>query len=201
MRRPTYGRSRVSAHVWQGVVRLLLDAAAGRRAGKFWGAEVLSYAVVVAAGEGLAKIVRMLVTAEGEGRQQHWARARLSDMPALFSAASRGSIPTVAVLLAAGADEQARDDDGHRASDFAGMSLPTDEINAASKTSAVKRTLERAPAFRARSWAWAAEVVSPQGRGAAGATAGGLRELSTAPAGVRIFRPRNQRFFTTRFNR
>lgn len=136
---------------------------------------------------------RRPATALGEGPPERHAGP--------FSAASRGSIPTVAVLLAAGADEQARDDDGHRASDFAGMSLPTDEINAASKTSAVKRTLERAPAFRARSWAWAAEVVSPQGRGAAGATAGGLRELSTAPAGVRIFRPRNQRFFTTRFNR
>ena len=199
-RRPKYAIYVLSL-VSQSMVRMLLDATAGRRAGKFWGTEALSLAIIVAAGEGLAKIVQMLVTSEGASRQQHWARVRVSDMSALFSAASRGSVPTVAVLLAAGADELARDNDGQRASDYAGMTLPVGGAAAASKTSAVKRTLQRGAAFRARSWAWPTVVVSEQG-GGGGTPAGGVHESSQTPAvGVRIFRSRNSRLYTKRLTR
>eukprot|EP00752_Nemacystus_decipiens_P006567 g5913.t1 len=184
----------------EGLVRIMLDAVAGRRAGKFWGAEALSHAVVMAASDGCAKIVKMLVTAEGESRQQHWARARRSDMSALCHAALSGSATTVAVLLAAGADELAGDNDGHRASDYAGMSLREGKINKRERTSAVKRTLARAPAHRARSWVWTTAVDAARG-GRAGTGAGGTRESRLTPVGVRIFRPRNPRFFTTRFDR
>lgn len=60
--------------------------------------------------------------------------------------------------------------------EYAATRLPAENINADnSKTSAVRRTLESAPAFRARSWAWSAAVISSFIAGCAGAsvTAGG----------------------------
>lgn len=182
---------------------MLLDATPGRRAGKVWGTEAFSHAVILAGGRGLAKIVNMLIKAEGEGRQRHWARVNVGDMMPLFGAAVIGSFTTVGVLLAAGADENTRDADGHPASDYAAMGLPAHDTSADSKASAVKRTLQRAPAYRARSWAWSAAAISSGRGGAAAATAAGeLRESSLVPAiGVRLFRSRDPRFFTTRFSR
>lgn len=137
----------------QSLVRVLLDPAAGRRASKFWGTEVLSHPILAAATDWLARIVSILITCEGEGRQRHWARVCPSsgDMRPLFGAASKGSVATVAVLLAAGADELARDNQRQRAGDYAGLRLPADDVYADGKTSAFSGSLERAPAFRARS--------------------------------------------------
>lgn len=188
--------------VSQRMIRMLLDATPGRRAGNVWGTEAFSHAIILAGGRGLAKTAHMLITAEGEGRQRRWARVNVGDMMPLFGAAVLGSFTTVGVLLAAGADENTRDADGHPAGDYAAMGLPAGDTSAGSKASAVKRTLQRAPAYRARSWVWSAAVVSSQRGGAAAAAAiEGLHESSPPPLGVRVFRQRGPRFFTTRFTR
>lgn len=183
---------------------MLIDASSGPRVEDFWGTGIVSYAIEVAASEGLAKMVEMLLMAEGEDRQKHWATVRATNIPALLRAAACGSAPTMGVLLAAGADEETRDHTGRCASEFAGMMLPVDTTTTNSKIAAVRRTLKRAPAYRARSWAWSTAEVSPEcGGDAAAATAAGRvrRDSSRSPVGVRVFRPRHQLFFTTRFQR
>lgn len=182
---------------------MLLDASP-ERLEDFWGTDNVAYAIELGAGHGLAEMVNILLSAEGEDRQQYWAKARSTNIPAILRAAACGSAPTIGVLLAAGADEQTLGNDGRCASEYAGIMLPVDNTTTDGKISAVRRTLERAPAYRARSWAWSISEISPQGAGAAGgasAASATRRESAPTPAGVRIFRPKGQRLFTTRFDR
>ena len=117
-----------------------------------------------AARKGRAGIVRMLLLAEGEERQQHWARCCYKEDPVLHCAVSFGNISAARVLLAAGADEMAENDEGRWAREVIGFNAPSLQRDPAKK-GAIVRMLERGPAFRARSFLW------PPGTGAAAAAA------------------------------
>eukprot|EP00752_Nemacystus_decipiens_P008311 g7429.t1 len=196
----------------EGVVRIMissksnLDAVGGRL--------ILPRAMCLATFEDRARILHLLLNVEGEGRRQFWARqvprfagdkrnvpalrvASIEGLSSLHRAASHGAFRSVRLLLAAGADEMARDPLGHRASDGLGATMPPGAKDPGMKCAAVARELRRAPAFRARSWTWPARVECGEG-GAGGNHASGDTAMVLAspvptyraPLGVRIFRPR-----------
>lgn len=65
--------------------------------------------------------------------------------------------------------------------------------NLDNQTAAMRRILERAPACRARSWAWPVDAAGPDVSGADASV--------KAPFGVSIVRPMNEKFFTVRLTR
>lgn len=135
----------------------------------------------------MPRILDALLGVEGERRKKHWAREIAGNIPILHHACMYGSLPTVAVCLAAGADEKFVNSTGMRAGDIAGIYAPPNKKNQDRLGAAIRRKLDRGPAFRARSWAWALKARAASGK--------------LASAGVRVFRPRNDRFFSTRFAR
>lgn len=169
-------------------VRLLLDE--GMDA--VGGIPAMSMALQLAIEGRRVAILQMLV-AVGVGAdvsEEHWARHTLDDagVPALHYAAAFGSLSTVHVLLAAGADETAPSSDGKRASDVVGQGRP------AAEEAAICRMLERGPAFHASSWLWLVGVDSALG--------GTPAVRNQGPSlGVRVFRRENRRVFPTRFAR
>ena len=176
-----------------GVVRILL----AQDFEVLGGANVVASSLRVAVDQGFAKIVRMLLDAQGESQREHWANSRFNGNPALALASCYGSLATVNVLLAAGADETAVCDVGGAiASDVIGLMPPGGERASKKKSAAIFRSLERGPAYRARSWAWVANGEDTVTAGAAGAgagaattTVGKLSTLHSWGTAVRIFRP------------
>lgn len=93
----------------------------------------------------------------------------MHDKTVLHWAAANGKLDSVRVLLAAGAEEAAMDLKGHLPRDIVGDTVDVegipdeetlDHINMG--LAAVRRELERGPAFRSPSWAWPAQrVVNP----------------------------------------
>ncbi|CAN0027811.1 unnamed protein product [Ectocarpus sp. 4 AP-2014] len=138
----------------QEVVRVLLT---DRGMEAIDGPDVIPRAVGAAASsrKGSASIVRMLLCAEGHEREVHWARCRYKEDPVLHCAVSFGNISATRVLLAAGADETAENEDGRPAREVVGFNAPSLQRDPAKK-GAIVRMLERGPAYRARSWAWPA---------------------------------------------
>ena len=119
------------------------------------GAEAIPRAMgaAAAARKGRAGIVRMLLSAQGERRQRRWARCRFKDDPVLHCAVSFGNMSAARVLLAAGADETAENNEGRLARDVIGFNAPSLQRDPGKK-GAIVRMLERGPAFRARSFCW-----------------------------------------------
>ncbi|CAN0135296.1 unnamed protein product [Scytosiphon promiscuus] len=146
------------------VVRVLLTEQGMQAIG---GSEAIPRAVgaAAAARKGRAGVVRMLLSAEGRERRQHWARCVFKGDPVLHCAVSYGNISAARVLLSAGADEAAENDDGRPAREVVGFNAPSLQRDPAKKR-AIARMLERGPAYRARSWAW------PAGAHAAGHACG-----------------------------
>ncbi|CAN0414062.1 unnamed protein product, partial [Hapterophycus canaliculatus] len=140
------------------------------------GSEAIPRAVgaAAAARKGRAGIVRMLLSAEGREREQHWARCFFKGDPVLHCAVSYGNISAAKMLLSAGADETAENDDGRRAKEVIGFNAPSLQRDPAKK-GAIVRMLERGPAYRTRSWAWPAGVYTAGHSCSAGSDAGSTR--------------------------
>ena len=155
------------------------------------------------------RLLALLLRSEGEELQRSWARSRvLGEGRLLHGAASRGTVGMLSVLLAAGADEAQLDDHGRTASEVVGTVTLIDDDPAEHR--AKRRVLRRAPAFRARSWAWRCDaktappsLPAPPGNGVVGSSGGvadAPRKRKLLP-GVRIYRPANDRFFVQRIGR
>ena len=151
------------------------------------------------------KILKVLLDVEGEDRQENWARSMFSHFPVLHHAVVFGTLATISVLLAAGADETDLNCRGETASEVmceAHGGRPKDPAEKA----ATFRMLARGPAFRARSWVWPGADVdegedededgadnveaSPRGSGA-----------PTSALGVRIWRSSTSRKYFVRLIR
>lgn len=132
-----------------------------------------------AARKGRAGIVQMLLLAEGEERQRHWARCCFKEDPVLHCAVSFGNISAARVLLSAGADEMAENTEGRWAREVIGFNAPSLQRDPAKK-GAIVRMLERGPAFRARSFLW------PPGTGATAVAAGGAHACAGGAAGAAV---------------
>lgn len=147
---------------------------------------------------GKAKMLERLISVEGKGRRRAWAECVMRHRPAIHLAAVWCSLRALSVLLAAGAKEGAMDSQGECASDVIGIALEPHQRDTRTEA-AISRMLQRGPAFRARSWAWSADVV------AAGAAAKSTEEAEPdAPLDVplAVYRPTcNARVFATRFSR
>jgi len=147
---------------------------------------------------GDARILRLLIGVEGEGKEQRWARQVVQGVPMLHGAAAFGSLAVVKALLAAGADETSVDSHGLRAGDVIGSRTP-DEDRDQSKETAIRRVLRQGPAFRARSWVW------PTRAGGAGGdrddSKGPAKRPGALPGGARVYRPTATRVFMTRVAR
>lgn len=132
-----------------------------------------------------ARILHMVLAAEGKERQTYWAnynqdinRGGLVYLVCL--AATCGLLANVKVLLAAGA--RATDGDsgeGLSARNIIGILSPEGNLDAREKD-AIDRAIQRAPAYLGRSWAWPVEEADVGDK---------------PPLGVLIFRPRSPNFF------
>lgn len=164
-------------------------------------------------------ILRTLLNAEGEEKQAMWTRQGGLAGFLLHYAAGNIVHAAVRVLLAAGADATATDSMGQRAIDVIGtMDIEHPPISPLSpriptrrrdpvEEAAIRRTLERAPAFRARSWAWPDRVDGGKGGGGESAAAGAGAVVSSgkgrkkASLGVRVFRTKDRKLFVRRIGR
>lgn len=130
----------------------------------------------------------MLLASMGGAERELEAGREINGVTVLNLAAACGSLATVRVLLSAGADETSVDTSGQRAADVVGLGQAPGEARDPDTEAAIRRALERGPAFRARSLAWEgrrSSVGSDRGRPAA---------ESRAPLGapVRLLRPRRR---------
>eukprot|EP00752_Nemacystus_decipiens_P006536 g5887.t1 len=144
---------------------------------------------------GDARILHLLISVEGEGRRRRWARKIMGGIPLLHAAAAFDSLAAVVLLLAAGADECLADGQGLRPCDIIGAQVVPSESRDEATEAAIRRALQRGPAFRARSWAWPTLAAVSGGGGD-----GSERAAAAVPGGVRIYRPK-RRLFMSRFNR
>lgn len=167
------------------IVRMLVDAGMDVIGG---GSMAILGAMRRAAQRRLARTLDVLLGVEGEARKRYWARELAGNIPILQHAAIHCSLATVHVCLAAGADENFVNPEGVKAAHVVGFIAPPNTKNPDELKAAIGRMLQRGPAFRARSWAWPRQT-----------DAGGGKPV--AHTGVRVFRPRNDRVFTTRFAR
>ncbi|CAM9171511.1 unnamed protein product, partial [Hapterophycus canaliculatus] len=118
------------------------------------GEEAIPNFLMCATTRGSSRVLRLVLAAEGEERQQYWARYRLLlGMPMICLAAGFGILPNVKVLLAAGAHELDCDPQGHFAAHCIGSLIQTGDPDPR-EVSAIERALQQGPAYRARSWAW-----------------------------------------------
>ncbi|CAM9490879.1 unnamed protein product [Ectocarpus sp. 12 AP-2014] len=175
------------------VVRVLLDRGVQAVGGEL----AMSYALRRSILKRFPRILQMLLAVEGEHKRTKWARLRHTDgTPALHFAAACESLAAASILLQAGAGEATTNGLDKDISCCVGAVLPANKRNP-DTTAAICRLLERGPAFRARSWAWAAE--SSEAPAASGTVCSMKRGRATLD--VRIFRPTGNQFFSTRFSR
>ncbi len=174
-----------------GVSRVLVETGLGA----IGGLEMIPHGIVYALKH--PRIVELLLEVEGEDRRQHWATCWLQGLQMLHYAAAYCALSSIPVLLALGADETSTEKlRGQTAIDVIGVKLPPSEIDEALED-AIDRTLQRGPAYRARSWMYPVTID-----GAADAT--DPARQPTEPVGVEIFRPKcitSNRCFTTRLAR
>lgn len=121
--------------------------------------------------------------------RRHFARWRFFNTPILNLAVSLGSLATVSVLLAAGADETTVDMKGRLASEDNSEGATNPAVK-----EAIFRMLRRGAAFRASSWEWPDGTRALAGdEGGVDATLHGGRRVESL--GVMIFRPRSKKTF------
>lgn len=150
------------------------------------GVDSLPGTLQIAVEKGYPRILRMLLNAEGEGRQRHWAMFRASSFPPLLHLAAKyEAMSCVSVLLAAAADETVVDFNGKRAVHVIGIRPPR-RARDPKRAEALRRVLARGPAFRARSWSWHAGPAPAAAATRASVTL--AEKKATASLGVRIFR-------------
>ncbi|CAN0151274.1 unnamed protein product [Laminaria digitata] len=150
-----------------------------------------------------AKILRLLLTVDGEEGRSEWANTSVEGRHLLHYGAGYCYPAAVSVLLEAGADEAARDLQGRTPGAVIGRLLEVgrgvEPQMVRGAEVAIRRMLQRGLAYRARSWAWPSDEEPGDGdtAGAAGGGRGGAAAaaISSPPAmktppvvGVRIFR-------------
>lgn len=175
------------------VVRTLLDVGLEAVGGLSVIPKALCHAVV----DRQPRILQRLISVEGEERRPHWARVWLEGTPLVHYAAGKAFTAGISVLLAVGADETVLSRTKVAGEDLIGWGIPEND-RAAVEVAAVGRMLERAPAFRARSWTWPSNrharttsVVVGGGAEAAPSPSGAPR----APLDACASRPRNRKHF------
>lgn len=162
-------------------------------------AEVVPLAAAMALTFGARRILRMVLDCTGEENRVRWIHASRAMAGPLLHYAAGYIVPgSISALLEAGADATATDAAGQRAIDVIGTMdrdnpplsplhprVPTRPRDP-DKEAEIRRTLLRAPAFRAVSHAWPAVVSEPASSSAA---PGRRRRRATPPVGVRVYRP------------
>lgn len=181
----------------ENIVRMLVGAGTGVIGG---GSVAILGAMCRASMRRMARILDVLLGVEGEAMKEHWARQVAGNIPILHHAVMHGSLTTVHVCLAAGADENFVNSTGLKATHVVGIYAPPNTKNPDELKAAIVRMLQRGPAFRAQSWAW------PLVMGGASVDASSATVLPTSRkpkslSGVRVFRPKKDTFFKTRFAR
>lgn len=180
-----------------GVVRVLINER-GIRAIGGWTAALPS-ALCTAVQAHQARILRLLLAASGEDRRSEWANTNVKGRHLLHYAAGYCCHAAVGVLLEAGAGEAARDSEGRIPRDVVGVDIGRgDGVRIdRGKEDDIRRMLQLAPAYRARSWAWVSDEDADAGGGGGGATSSA--GISSPPAvpkapltGLRIFRPKEK---------
>lgn len=145
----------------------------------------------------LPRILNLLLTVDGAERAKDWANFSAGGCPMLHYAGVRGNAATIGVLLRNGADETVVDRNGVTASVAVGTQMPGTGKRGAVEVAAMRRVLERGPAFRARSWWWPARSAALLRAGRDESV--GLRSSAARPAtaslGVKIYRPPNPERF------
>eukprot|EP00752_Nemacystus_decipiens_P002746 g2564.t1 len=147
-------------------------------------AQVIPNALACVKLRGVSRVLSLVLAAEGEERRAFWANHRLvSDKPVLSLAAGYGILSNVQVLLAAGALEtNTHSPEGATASANIGTLMGPGGSLDPEAEAAIRRELDRGPAYRARSLLWPSETeAAGDGRCA-------------EPLGVRIYRRTNPRF-------
>lgn len=150
----------------EAVVRVLLSDGMEAIGGA---AYCLPMGLAGAVGRGRARILHVLLNAEGEEKRSEWARLScFLGGPLLHYAAGYIKPRCVRLLLAAGANETETDGAGQRAIDVIGtMDVDNPAISPhsprissrfrdAKMEADIRRSLLRGPAFHARSWSWPA---------------------------------------------
>lgn len=118
--------------------------------------------------------------------------------PILHVAAKCCSIPAVHVLLGAGADTDNADTNGTLAIDQIGPLLPDDNRNGSTEE-AVRRMLQKGPAFRARSWAWPGTTDITLGGPSKAPSSSSAPVLKTSMRmGAQLFKPMGERLDISR---
>ena len=184
-----------------GVVRVLVNQGGMKAVG---GNAVLPNALYRAVRAHQARILQLLLAVHGEERRWEWANSAAQGRCLLHYGAGHCCPASVSVLLQAGADEAARDPEGHTPGDVIGACIRRDgELEGhRGKAVAIRLMLPRGPAYRARSWAWPSEgeaygVGGSSDNGTAAAAAAAAAAVLSSPPGVnapsvkgvRIFRP------------
>lgn len=164
---------------------------------------VLPPAIETAVLNAWTRILHRLLSGEGEDRRAFWANhATGGPAPNLFSAASQSRLPIVGVLMANGANENARDLGGQKALDFVGFtSRICKTAEPVEANAAIHRTLERGPAFCSHSWADPSFFAVDARRGGGDGAGGARGDLPAGGAGrdmvrVRIYRPKGGNIFS-----
>lgn len=124
-------------------------------------------ALTCAITQGRGRILRMMLNITGEENSAKWADSDWGLAGSLLHYSCGYILPaSVSALLAAGANESAADEAGQRPIDVIGTmdmrNPPLSPLHPRTPTrfrdpvkeAEIRRTVERAPAFRARSWAW-----------------------------------------------
>ncbi|CAN0498726.1 unnamed protein product [Ectocarpus sp. 8 AP-2014] len=164
------------------------------------------------------KILRMMLNITGEENAARWADSDWGLAGSLLHYSCGYILPaSVSALLAAGANENATDQAGQRPIDVIGtMDLQNPPLSPLHprtptrfrdpvKEAEIRRTVQRAPAFRARSWAWPAFEGAGCSTTAAicgSATCNGLTKASRqgrktrTPLVVQIHRPERNKLLS-----
>lgn len=155
---------------------------------------------------GHRRIIRLLLTAGGKDKERFWVRHVADRSTLLHFAAAYGNVNSVRLLLSAGANVAAMDWQGLLPRDVIGDAADFKDSSTLAREAlyvhaAVRRELERGPAFSARSWAWPVQGVMNTAAGHGGGGGGVGKPPATSAArraavvGVRVLRQRRSNNF------